>query len=445
MRHRSPSVAISTQTRQTFVEDEPSARWTTVNQSSEDVIRRPDAQQAGGNTVEYSNDQSERAIDLRKEDQSSSSTPQTSVSLPVKENISPKIASADELKYSRASPDRWRMRRISTDSEKQTTAIAYHPHGKQFASVSYDGLVTLWDTTSGSWIRSFSSISGQASAMTYSPGGKELAFGEEQGRISIWDPKRGGLIKQWRDKKTYADVIGIAWAPGGRHIASVTEDQADTTIKIWDASTGALFAELQGHQKATTVIAYSPDGTTLASAGDDFSIRIWDPIQGHEKTAKYYGREDHLEAGPAYLPDGKRVAFGLGDERGLSIKIWNLETDKVIESLPHPGTNFSALACSPNGQEIAYITFLNTLERLTVWDLATGEVVTTSRALPGVISRYGLKYSPDGEQIASLCVEGAIVIWEKWNSRRNSTENDTVLEDKKKMSSLFGNMKRLFR
>lgn len=72
-------------------------------------------------------------------------------------------------------------------------------------------------------------------------------------------------------------VSSIAWSPDGSQLASAS---VDNTVKIWDPATGQCASTLEGHGNSVRSIAWSPDGSRLASASYDNTVRIWDPATG---------------------------------------------------------------------------------------------------------------------------------------------------------------------
>ena len=71
-------------------------------------------------------------------------------------------------------------------------------------------------------------------------------------------------------------VYDLAFSRDGTRLATGC---SDNTIRIWDIATGQDVCELRGHQAYVHAVAFSPDGTRLASASGDSTVRIWDTLQ----------------------------------------------------------------------------------------------------------------------------------------------------------------------
>src|SRR5262249_702170 len=69
----------------------------------------------------------------------------------------------------------------------------------------------------------------------------------------------------------------LAFSPDGTRLATAS---LDGTARVWDARTGALALELKGHVGAVSGVAFSPDGTRLATAAWDNTARVWDARSG---------------------------------------------------------------------------------------------------------------------------------------------------------------------
>ena len=75
-------------------------------------------------------------------------------------------------------------------------------------------------------------------------------------------------------------IYGVAFSPDGTRLASGC---ADNTIRLWDVATGTQVAELRGHRAYVHAVAFSPDGTRLASCSGDFTVRVWDSLSPQER------------------------------------------------------------------------------------------------------------------------------------------------------------------
>ncbi len=70
-------------------------------------------------------------------------------------------------------------------------------------------------------------------------------------------------------------VLGLAFSREGTRLATAC---GDNTIRLWDVANRKEVCELRGHEAYVHAVAFSPDGTRLASASGDFTVRIWDTI-----------------------------------------------------------------------------------------------------------------------------------------------------------------------
>jgi WD40 repeat protein len=75
-------------------------------------------------------------------------------------------------------------------------------------------------------------------------------------------------------------VYGVAFSPDGTRLATGCRDN---TIRLWDLATLTEVAELRGHSGYVHAVAFSPDGTRLVSGSGDRTVRIWDTLSAQER------------------------------------------------------------------------------------------------------------------------------------------------------------------
>jgi len=122
-----------------------------------------------------------------------------------------------------------------------------------------------------------------------------------------------------------SSVLSVAFSPDGSRIASGSYDR---TVKIWDAKSGKEIRTLEGHSSWVNSVAFSPDGSRIASGSHDRTVKIWDAKSGKEiRTLE--GHSGSVRS-VAFSPDGSRIASGSHDR---TVKIWDAKSGKEILTL----------------------------------------------------------------------------------------------------------------
>jgi eukaryotic-like serine/threonine-protein kinase len=274
---------------------------------------------------------------------------------------------------------------------------AFSPDGKRLAaSVTENGQIKVWDTTTGAETLTLTGHSRKSDGLAFSPDGRTLASASDDGTVRVWDALSGRELRVLTGHRGV--VYKVAYSPDGLRLASASSDK---TLRMWDPATGQELHTFEGHDRGVTDVVFSPDGKRLASSSDDWTIKIWDAASG----AELHTFKAHTEriARLAFSPDGKRLASTSGDQ---TVKFWDTAQGQDTLTLNGHRGYIYGLAFSPDATRLASASVDRTVK---LWDTSTGrEIHTLGKHTRDVNT---VAFSPDGRSIASGSWDGAVKIW----------------------------------
>lgn len=215
-------------------------------------------------------------------------------------------------------------------------SMAFSPDGKVLASTT-SVQTSLWDVQTGrekATLIQDNKEGGRVRCVCFSADGKTLALGVhcfEVGKrgVQLWDVETVKL-KTTLQTGEY-NVMSVAFSPDGTLIASgeASGDKgAIGKITLWDAKTHMEAFKLMGHGGGVFSVAFSPDSKTLATSSHDKLVGLWDVSTGQRRI---FGAGHRFPAwSVAFSPDGKALASGGGSRSSEpgpfpgEIKVWNV-------------------------------------------------------------------------------------------------------------------------
>ena len=209
--------------------------------------------------------------------------------------------------------------------------VVYSPDGKYLLVYGSDKRPTFWDTTSGTIFWTFNEYTDKIGYISFSPDGKKFVYGDSNG-VYLWDIASRKLINTYTGSVPYTS--NIVFSPDGNTIAAGGVGQE---VHLWNVYTGERKTIITGHDELFKTVLFSPDGQTILTAGgwEDGRLQFWDPETGAFKIVL------HMPLGAyilAFSPDGKTLASS--HEHG-TILLWDygsfFNTSKHVADVNNDG------------------------------------------------------------------------------------------------------------
>ena len=291
---------------------------------------------------------------------------------------------------------------------KPTTSCAYSADGKMLASTSDDGTVKVWAAMLGKELSSTRVATGWLNCVAFSPDDKRVAAGSSECTIRLYE------YPDWIEGATLTGhtrtVSCVVFSPvdNGRLLASGSDDG---TARIWDSHTGTCLATLVGHRDCVGSVAFSPDGLRLATASDDYFVRLWDltPVQEATRTVTCntimeLSGHSNIVRSVAFSPNGKYLASA---SRDCTIRLYKGETGQFITTLAGHQDWINCISFAPDSRHLVSSAWDYNLK---VWDVRKGKEECTLKG--HILSVEGCGFSQDGRMVVSSGYDATIRVWD---------------------------------
>ena len=240
---------------------------------------------------------------------------------------------------------------------------------------------------------------------TISEGGTILATGEENGGVQLRDIRTGEDLGRWACHQRPVQVI--AFGPGSRLVASAARD--DPVIKVWSPGTGE--EQVRGAHPGACALAFAPQGALLASGGTDQTVRLWDLRTGRLQDTLTGQRANVFAL--SFSPDGNSLASGAADG---SVRLWDTAPAKLRVALAANPSAVQTLAFTPDSRLLAIGRQNGTVQ---FCEVRAGRLEEAFMVGNGGVT--ALAFSSDGRTLALGGADATVRLWDLSAQREVAT------------------------
>ena len=275
---------------------------------------------------------------------------------------------------------------IKSHNNSGIASVAFLPQSQNFALLSWDGIMEIWDVKTGRLLKDSRTSIGMVWRNRFA------AFDRDVKRIvsynyyslNISDATNGNHINSLKSNNKH-DFRMAFFSPDGRHVVSTSD--YDNTIQIWNINTKECIRTFDEHEGGVVSIDISYNGKRVVSGSNDLTIRIWDM----EKSMCIDTLTEHNDwiKSVKFSPDGNRIVSA---SRDSTIRIWDANTGKCLRVIKDYDDVADFAAFSPDGKHIVSVSKW----RIKIWDALNGECLYSMNNLYKIETAT---YSPDGQYV----------------------------------------------
>ena len=276
---------------------------------------------------------------------------------------------------------------------RHAQAVSFAPDGKELVTTGMDALAKVWSVPEFEQTRAFSGHEKSVNSAAISSDGELVLTGSTDRTAIVWDWASGEeLVRMSGHRNT---IAASTFSPDG--VTGVTASY-DGRIGFWTRGSDSLDVVVS-HPRNVTCASFSPSGEILATSGIGNKVKIWDVDS--RKVVREIEAPGQAATGCLHMPDGQLLC---STYEGEFVMLDSASYESVSSGQLDEGGPNSVAVVPGSG-----LLFCSVAGGVRVLDAETFEIAT--QAETGIKGMYGVASSPDGSTVAAVSADGKLRVW----------------------------------
>ncbi|KAJ5223161.1 uncharacterized protein N7469_009401 [Penicillium citrinum] len=239
--------------------------------------------------------------------------------------------------------------------------------------------------------------SGPVNSVVFSHDSKLLASASDDSTVKVWDASSGHCLQTLEEHS--GPVNSVVFSHDYRLLASASDD---SSVKVWDVSSGQCVQTLEDNSSAVNSVVFSHDSKILASALADGIVKVWDASSS--QCLQILQDSSKPVRSVIFSHNSKVLAFASDD---FTIKMWNASSGQGLQTLEGHSSAVNSVVFSHDSK---IITSASSDSIIKLWDVSSGHCLRTLKGHNGSVN--SVVFSHDSKLLASASYDFTVKVWD---------------------------------